>query len=244
MEILAETKAPPGIFSAMPRKPYLSLVGRKRRTGTEKINIGGDAFNKRPDLQRIVGACLMSWPFLEMELALLLGKLLGSPNEAAIAVFQIIRRSSTQRDAILEAGRHSLNSEDQELLSAVMNMVGAVEAERNALAHGHFGISNLLPKDLVWQNTVDYIAHQTNVILRGQTEWNNDKHEAIVRNLFVYTKKDLEIIREDMILVGHITKLFLRYLTGQSLVLRKHLHEFPRVNQELKKLRKKGPLKR
>ena len=42
-------------------------------------------------------------PFLEMELALLLGKLLGSPNEAAIAVFQIIRRSSTQRDAILEA---------------------------------------------------------------------------------------------------------------------------------------------
>ena len=177
----------------MPRKPYLSLVGRKRGKGDEAIYIG-EAFNKRPALQRIIGACLMSWPFVETELALLLGKLLGSPNEAAIAVFQLIRRSTTQRDAILEAGRHTLNAEDQELLTAVMNLVKSAEAERNALAHGHFGVSNLLPKDLLWQDTVDYLSHRTNVTLRGQLEWSNDKHDSIVKTFFVYTKADLQMI--------------------------------------------------
>jgi hypothetical protein len=143
------------------------LVGRRRGKGDESIRIGSEAVHERPELQRIIGGCLMSWPFIETELALLLGRLLGSPNEAAIAVFQLIRRSTTQRDAILEAGRYTLNSDDQELLIGVMNLVKPVEAGRNALAHGHFGVSSLLPQDLLWQDTVDYLAHRTNVTLRG-----------------------------------------------------------------------------
>jgi hypothetical protein len=174
----------------MPRKPYLSLVGRRRGKGDEAVRIGTEAAHERPELQRIIGGCLMSWPFVETELALLLGRLLGSPNEAAIAVFQLIRRSTTQRDAILEAGRYTLNSDDQELLIAVMNLVKPVEAERNALAHGHFGVSSLLPKDLLWQDTVDYLAHRTNVTLRGQLGWDKDKHDSIMKTFFVYTKAD------------------------------------------------------
>ena len=72
----------------------------------------------------------MGWPFVEMELALILGQLLGSPSEAAIAVFQIIRRSTTQRDAIYEAGMHTLNPDDKDLLKAILAVEQSIESER------------------------------------------------------------------------------------------------------------------
>jgi hypothetical protein len=89
----------------MPRKPYTSLIGRKRKTGDERIQMGAEAFANRPELLATIGSCLMAWPFIEMQLALILGQLLGSPNEAAIGVFQIIRRSTTQRNATLSKKR-------------------------------------------------------------------------------------------------------------------------------------------
>jgi hypothetical protein len=119
-----------------------------------------------------------------------------------------------------------------------MNVVKSVEAERNALAHGHFGISNLLPKDLVWLETVHYVAHKTNVELRGQVEWNEEKHESMVKNFFVYTKVDLEKIEEDMRFASRYLQLFMKYLGNKSLVVRDHLCKLSHVAHELKRLRK------
>jgi hypothetical protein len=51
----------------------------------------------------------MSWAPVEAEMALLLGHLLKADNAAALAVFQSLRRSSAQREAISEAARFALN---------------------------------------------------------------------------------------------------------------------------------------
>jgi|HubBroStandDraft_1064217.scaffolds.fasta_scaffold37644_3 hypothetical protein len=232
----------------MPRKPYLSLVGRKRQSGDESIEVGTQAIDQHPELRSLVGACLMAWPFVEMELALILGQLLGSTTDAAMAVFQTIRRSAPQRDAISEAGRHALSEADQELLSAVLSVQKSIEADRNALAHGFFGHSSLLPKDYIWQETTDYLKHRSETILKNDTQWNRLKHEEIVKTFFVYTKDDLEQIRSDIIELGEILHAFLRYLKhlhlGGPLLsqLRRQLCERPHMARELVRLHREKTL--
>jgi hypothetical protein len=90
----------------------------------------------------------MIWPPAEAEMALVLGLLLGAENAAAMAVFQSLRRSSSQREAIAEAGKIRLPPSDQDLLNAVLNVHKSIEAERNALAYGHFGMYSELKDSL------------------------------------------------------------------------------------------------
>src|SRR6202035_1763815 len=103
----------------MPRQPFAAL--RQKHPGGN-IEIGTNIIGERPELESLVGNCLMVWPAVEAEMALLLGHLLGASNPAALAVFQSLRRSSAQRDTIAEAARVTLNDTDQELLSAALNV--------------------------------------------------------------------------------------------------------------------------
>jgi hypothetical protein len=118
----------------------------------------------------------------------------------------------------------------------------SIESERNALAHGHFGVSSLLPDDLVWQETKDYINHRTNYTLRAQKDWDKEKHERFIRTLFVYTKADLELIHKDIFDLGNTLHLFLRYLqdlaiSGEKLSLRRlQLCDQPHIAQELRRI--------
>src|ERR1700724_3338471 len=139
----------------MSRQPYLNLIPRPSGA---KYDIGTRSIGTRPDLEKIIGHCLMAWPHIEAEMALVLGQLLGAQRDAALAVFQSLRRSSAQRDAISEASKASLSEADQELLSAVLSVHKSIEAERNALAHGHFGTSTALPDALIWMNTNDFVS--------------------------------------------------------------------------------------
>jgi hypothetical protein len=205
--------------------------------------MGAEAFANRPELLAIIGSCLMAWPFIEMQLALILGQLLGSPNEAAIGVFQIIRRSTTQREVLQEAGLHTLTSDDKDLLNAVLAVEQSIESERNALAHGHFGISNLLPEHLIWQETKDYLALRTDITLREQTEWDEDKHEKLIQTLYVYTRSDLELTQRDIFNLRNTLHLFLRYLQDRdsknptTSLRRRQLCDQSNIGQELDRLR-------
>jgi len=190
----------------------------------------------------------MAWPFVEMEMALILGQLIGSENDAAMAVFNVIRHSTSPRDAISEAGRYALNAEDQELLSAVLNIEKDIESERNNLAHGHFGISNLLPDDLVWQDTTDYLKIGRNVSYQGKIIISDDTHESVVKTIGVYTKIDLEKIYKDIEQLGYVFRILLNYLKsvhdndGMSSKWRRQLCEQPHMTRELERVRHENSL--
>lgn len=136
----------------MPRQPFSPI--RKRQPGG-KVSVGNDIPGRMPELDALIGRCLMIWPPAEAEMALVLGLLLGAENAAAMAVFQSLRRSSSQREAIAEAGKIRLPPSDQDLLNAVLNVHKSIEAERNALAHGHFGMYSELKDSLLWMATVE-----------------------------------------------------------------------------------------
>jgi hypothetical protein len=140
----------------MPRKPFKPFADRNPGG---RIDIGTRTLTERPALLTLVGKCLTAWPHIEAEMALVLGQLLGAHNsDAAMAVFQALRRSSAQRDAIFEAGR-ALHPTDRDLLSAVLNVHKSVEAERNALAHGHLGTYSFMPRKRGehWTKEIDYV---------------------------------------------------------------------------------------
>jgi hypothetical protein len=111
----------------------------------------------------------MAWPIVEIEMAVILGHLLGTKNAATIAVFEQLRRSSAQRDAIMAATNVVLEERDREIISASLNAHKAIESERNAFAHGHFGLSSILPDAFTMDefgglrsNAIKYCTDPTN----------------------------------------------------------------------------------
>jgi hypothetical protein len=61
----------------MPRQPILSVV---RDTYGMSIKVGVRAIGQRPEIEALIAHCLMTWPHVEAEMALLLGQLTGAPN--------------------------------------------------------------------------------------------------------------------------------------------------------------------
>ena len=135
----------------------------------------------------------------------------------ALAVFRTLRRSSAQRDAMSEAARATLSEIDQELLAAILNVHKSIEAERNALAHGHLGTYSLMPDAILWLNTADYIAFKTVIVLMGDRSYDEAKREKLNSCLSYYNAADLQSIAEDIDAMGWIWSEFIDYLQANNL---------------------------
>lgn len=224
----------------MPRQPYLRIVPNPRGA---RLDVGIQSIGQRPKLESIISNCLLSWPFVEAQMALVLGQLLGAENAAALAVFNALRRSSSQREAISEAAKASLSEIDQELLGALLNVHKATEIERNALAHGHFGISTKLPDDILWMTTNDYVAFKADQELTQRPSWDDDKHAKLLATFWVYRLTDVSKI---LLEIGELAQTWYDFLkllqTRQGSDKRAESHrqlcDQPRIVQELVKLRR------
>ncbi len=190
---------------AMPRQPYTILVDA---TAPANLDVGTAAIGKRPDLEKLVGQCLIAWSHVEAEMALYLGELLGTETPSTIAVFQALRRSSGQRQAVLAAGRIELNVTDFELLEAALAVHKATEADRNALAHGHFGVSPNVPDGLLWMNTTDYVEIRMTLDKRGP---NDAVVKQLLSRVWVYKQNDLAVILSQTKEMARIWYNLIRY---------------------------------
>jgi hypothetical protein len=172
----------------MPRQPLLPILCRTRTAGAQ-IQVGTHALGQRPELEALIANCLMAWSPMEAEMALLLAHLLGVPGSGAVlAVFHSLRRSALQREVILKAARVTLESADRELLSAILNVHKSIETERNALAHGHFGIYTNLPDGLIWMETKVYVDYKARMEL-GNEAFTSEEADALYSNMYVCTEK-------------------------------------------------------
>jgi hypothetical protein len=227
----------------MPRQPFKNF-GDRVRGG--RVEIGTRALDQRPELFALVGRCLIAWPHIEAEMALLLGQLLGASNTAAMAVFQALRRSSAQRDAISEAGKASLDRRDQELLTAVLAVHKTIEAERNALAHGHLGIYTLMPDGILWMSTSDYISFKSLFVLIGDRTYDEAKRTQLNSCLYYYKEPDLTAILDEIDALGWIWSemiIMLQQINPHKRAeLYNQLSDRPRIAAELARLRKAPPI--
>ena len=110
----------------MPRQSYLKITGPNKAAN---LDIGPNSLGKHPELEAIMGRCIMAWPSVEVEMAMILGHLIGAKDTAALAVFNQLRRSSAQRDAIMEAAKIILDASSLELLTAFLNVYKSRDRE-------------------------------------------------------------------------------------------------------------------
>jgi hypothetical protein len=148
-------------------------------------------------------------------MAVLLGVLLGANSDAAIAVYQTLRRATARVDAIKAAAQIVLNSKENELLGAVLRIHQSAEAERNALAHGCFiAAFESLPDAIVWVES-SKVAHASVEFHNSKAFFLNALKEfgdRIGDNSFYYTINDLNSILEQIKLVHNILRSLVGYL--------------------------------
>jgi len=224
----------------MSRQPFAPI--RQRNPGGE-IKVGNTALEQYPKLEELIGRCVMAWPPAEAEMALFLGYLLGANNNAAaLAVFQSLRRSSAQRDAISEAAKVTINSTDQELLAAALNVHKSIEAERNAISHGHFGTYSKLPNALLWMTTNDYVELKATLSLVRATFTPELAKKSYAR-MYVYKADDFEQIYKNIQYIGWVWTDLTNYLRADHFAraeLYDRLCNQARIAQALATLRQKN----
>ena len=181
----------------MPRQPFTPL--RKKHPGGN-ITIGISASGERAELEAIIAKCLMAWPIAESELGLTLGQLLGIGSEAALAVFSTLRRSTAQREAVSAAAEVTLRQDpdDLTLLTAMLDVHKSVEAERSALAHGHFGTFDKVPEVILWTTTAAYVQLKAKLHLASMIFTDEIRDDLFLR-IYYYRKEDLQKIYEDIL---------------------------------------------
>lgn len=240
----ARASARNGVLSplgfVMPRQPFLPFLLNNR---DGQFNVGPQALQQRPEIELLIANCMMAWPPTEAEMAMLLAHLLGAEqSEAALAVFQSLRRSSAQKEAIREAAAVTLSDADQELLNAIIAAHSAIEKQRNALAHGHFGTYSLLTDGVVWMETKSFLDTKIKGELGHQTMTAEFLTE-MYSNVSIYKAPDVAAIFEDIKDIADIWNKFIHYLrVHQSLPLSTGLYrqlcERPRIALELAKHRR------
>jgi hypothetical protein len=177
----------------MPRQPYLPNFAHLNYA------VGALVLENRPEFCAAIGKSIALWGQVDNEMGNLLGLLLGTDSDAALEVFLSLRRSSSQRDALHAAAKHKLKDDNLLIFRALMGVYASLEAERNALAHGCFGISDDDPTVLYWLDIKDHVHFQVEV-LSNESKGNilPDRHVRLKANMFVYRIADLEMLYAQM----------------------------------------------
>ena len=179
----------------MPRQPYLPTF--------QHLNyaIGALVLKDRPEFCAAIGKCIAIWGQVDNEMGNLFGLLLGADSAPAIEVFFTLRRFSNQREALRAAAKHKLNGQDHRVFEAILAVYGALEKERNSLAHGCFGISDDDRTVLYWMEVKDHVQFQTEVLVkesRGEFTATDDRHARLKKCMFVYRLSDLDDLYDQM----------------------------------------------
>jgi hypothetical protein len=202
-----------GLFD-MPRQPFLKHPNiRKNLDAPGKWKMGTATRRLRPQHIAKIGECLTQWPDVDTQLALLLASLTRANADAMVAVYAALRRSTPRVEAIKAAASVSLDKRGQALVEAIIRFVERVEVGRNALAHGHWGVSDFIPEGILWMHgitTIDFhVKHRQTEIINGQPFRAN-----IQSDIFYYRLKDFDEISRNISLLCEVIFEFRTYFDG------------------------------
>jgi hypothetical protein len=225
----------------MPRQPFLPYF-LAHRNGTFDVNL--EAIRRQSELELLVGRCITAWPLAEAEMAVVFGQLIGvADSPVVLAVFETIRRSSAQYEAIKTAADVAITDPlDRELLETIVTLHRSAEKERNALVHGHFGTYSTLEDGLVWMDTRTYIDARTRIAVLQSMP--HDRVDEMYANTFIYKANDLQTVFDCIEDIGDLWHNFSRLLRipldQRHGSLYSELCQMPRVAQELSRRRREN----
>jgi hypothetical protein len=158
----------------MPRQPFLP------KYKDQPFGIGLGSIDQRPELASLIGKCIAAWSNVDLQMALVLAALLRTDTDAALAVYLVLRRHASQREALESAAKSSLSGDDLDICLALLAIHKQTDGDRNALAHGIFGVMNGVPDTLLWTSTADHAYFLTEVYAKESAgEHVADRHKRL-----------------------------------------------------------------
>jgi hypothetical protein len=221
----------------MPRQPFLP------RYAAAPYEIGPGSLDARPELAALIGRCIGLWSEVELRMALIMAALLKANTEPAVALYLSIKNARVQKDALRAVAATTLNDDERLTFSAVLNVFGSIESERDALAHGIFGVSAEIPDGVLWSTTSDQASFLVKEVRSRMAKdgWTATPDANLRKSLFVYRKSDLELLYENIDRLDNMLFKLLIYLLGPDLNAGEYrqLCEEPHIARELSRLRDK-----
>lgn len=177
----------------MPRQPFLPTFAHLDYV------VGALVLNDRPELSAAIGRCIAIWSQADNEMGNLFGILLGTDSAAALEVFLTLRRSASQRDALDAAAKFKLVGQELAFFKTLARLYGSLEKERNALAHGCFGVATNDDFVLLWIDICHHVHFQTEALTSAASGvFPPDAHQRLKQHMFVYRKDDLSVLQGNM----------------------------------------------
>src|SRR5277367_3071631 len=170
----------------MARQPFLRhpaiIQALRASPKSEPFKLGTGVRMQRPDHIALIGACLTLWPDVDTEFAMLLATLTRANSSAMVSVYSVLRRATGKYDALEAAANTALDKSGVEIIKAILSVTQSLEVERNDFAHGHWGISDLIPDAILWIDgkfTIDYHIRHRQAALIDRVPFNSDLGENI-----------------------------------------------------------------
>jgi hypothetical protein len=177
----------------MPRQPFLPSFAHLQYA------VGARVLKDRPELASAIGRCIATWSQVDNEMGVLFGTFLGTDSEAAMEVFLTIRRASNQIEALKAASKYYLTEDEKVFFEVMMKLYKSLELQRNALAHGCYGVAANDLDVLLWIEVKHHVHFQTEALTNyKQGVQVPDPHEKLKEHMFVYRLKDLKILENEM----------------------------------------------
>lgn len=192
------------INSTPPRRPSYAM--------------GHATHSKRPEHVALIGECLILWPRIESQMATLLATLMRAHNDTSIAVYLSLRRNTSRDDAILKAAQFSLDASGIEMLEAILLHSRSLEAERNALSHGHWGMCDQIEDGILWASAEDTILFtidwKAKSIKDAKKRYSGKEFDEFREKIYVYEKRDLIYLKKEISLLVEIIGHFQSYVAS------------------------------
>jgi hypothetical protein len=180
--------------------------------------MGHATHSTRPEHVALIGECLILWPRVESQMATLLAAIMRAQNDTSIAVYLSLRRNTSRDDAILKAAQFSLDASGIEMLEAILLHSRSLEAERNALSHGHWGMCDQIADGILWASAEDIVLFaidwKAKLIKDAKKRYSGKEFDEFREKIYVYNKRDLISLRKDISLLVEIIGHFQSYVAS------------------------------
>jgi hypothetical protein len=194
----------------------MAKFGKGKNKKQPSLTFGPPLPPDKKEFASIIGQAIAAWSDVEIQMALLLSILMKADAEPAVAVYHKLRRGMSRMEALEAAAKISLVGKDYDLFKAIMVVYESAEKERNALAHGYFGITSDAPDVLLWvdtEETTQFVMQLTN------NAWEDISkpppivdYNAFRSKIYFYRKRDLELVLRQILHTYQIVLEFNNYL--------------------------------
>jgi hypothetical protein len=124
-------------------------------------------------------------------------------------------RATGRYEAIKATARIAMDTRGQALVAAILSFAEIAEGYRNELAHGHWGVSDILPDTILWANGSDII----DLYIDKDRIKEEESHFVLwvdTDQLYYYRIKDFDGIIKTMKEVAYILSEFRMNITSST----------------------------